>query len=376
MIQRYYSSLLKRYLQPNKVLVLYGPRQIGKTTLIEDFIKNYPGKIYQSSGEDAGLREVLESSDFSRIISFFTGYDLVFIDEAQRVNHIGQALKIMVDQIPNIHIIATGSSSFDLSNKIGEPLVGRQTILQLFPIAVLELLEQDGPAIVDQRLEQLLIFGGYPASLTSPNQQDKIDYLYQIRDSYLYKDILELDRVRNAQKILDLLRLVAFQIGHEVSLEELGKQLGMSRNTVARYLDLLEKAFVLIRVAGFSRNLRKEITKTARYYFYDTGVRNAIINNFNFLNSRDDVGQLWENFLFVERMKKRAYQRIHARQYFWRTWSQQEIDLVEDRDGALHGYEFKWKSQSKQKVPTEWLEAYPGASYQVIHNTNYRDFIG
>jgi predicted AAA+ superfamily ATPase len=263
----------------------------------------------------------------------------------------------------------------DLSNKVGEPLVGRQTILYLFPISVLELQSEHGNAFIEQQLEQLLIFGAYPEVIMSTSFEEKKNYLFQIRDAYLYKDILELERIRNSRKLLDLLRLIAFQIGHEVSLQELGRQLSMSKNTVERYLDLLEKSFVIINVQGFSRNLRKEITKTSRYYFYDLGIRNAIINNLNLLNSRDDVGQLWENFLFIERLKKQTYHQIHANNYFWRTWSQQEIDLIEERNGTLFGYEFSWKNKKTLIAPSEWIKAYPDTEYTVIHRDNYISFL-
>lgn len=375
MIQRYYSNKIQKYLEPNKVLVIYGPRQVGKTTLIQEFVKTFKDKTYQSTGEDQTLKDILESNDFSKIIPFFTGYDLIVIDEAQKIHNIGQALKIIVDQIPGILIIATGSSSFDLSNKVGEPLVGRQTILRLFPLSVMELLIEYGNAYITHHLEQLLIFGAYPEVVTGQSFEKKINYLYQIRDAYLYKDILELEQVRNSRKLLDLLRLVAFQIGREVSLQELGRQLGMAKNTVERYLDLLEKSFVLINVGGFSRNLRKEITKTSRYYFFDLGVRNALIGNFNLLNSRDDIGQLWENFLFIERLKKQTYLQIHANNYFWRTWSQQEIDFIEERDGKLYGYEFSWQPKKKTSPPSEWAKAYPEAHYEIIHRENFLPFI-
>lgn len=375
MINRYYSNKIEQNLKPNKVLILYGPRQVGKTTLIKVFLESYEGKVYKSTGEDTTLRSILESDDFSKIIPFFSGYDLIFIDEAQKIENIGQALKIIVDQIPGIRVIATGSSSFDLSNKVGEPLVGRQTVLYLFPVSVLELQSEHGNAFVEHQLEQLLIFGAYPEVIMSTSFEEKKNYLFQIRDSYLYKDILELERIRNSRKLLDLLRLIAFQIGHEVSLQELGRQLGMSKNTVERYLDLLEKSFVIINVQGFSRNLRKEITKTSRYYFYDLGIRNAIINNLNLLNSRDDVGQLWENFLFIERLKKQTYHQIHANNYFWRTWSQQEIDLIEERNGTLFGYEFSWKNKKTLIAPSEWTKAYPDTEYTVINRDNYISFL-
>jgi predicted AAA+ superfamily ATPase len=374
MIRRFYDNLLADYLQPNKVLVIYGPRQVGKTTLVHAFLQTYSGSVYVSTGEDARLRDVLISNDFSRIIPYFADYELVVIDEAQKIENVGQGLKIIVDQISGIKVIATGSSSFDLANKIGEPLVGRQKVKTLFPVSVMELAENYGRAYVWDNLDNLLVFGAYPEVLTAVSLSDKREYLTLLRDSYLYKDILELENIRASRKLLHLLRLIAYQIGSEVSLQELGNTLEMSKNTVARYLDLLEKAFVLINVGGFSRNLRKEVTKTSRYYFYDLGVRNAVINNFNHPTERNDGGQLWENFLFIERMKKRAYQQIFANYYFWRTWDQKEIDLVEEREGKLFGYEFKY-GNAQPKPPGLWFQTYPEAEYQVINRDNFMDFV-
>lgn len=375
MIKRYYADKIHTFLKPNKVLVVYGPRQVGKTTLIEAFLQQYKGKLYRNSGESKKLQSILESYDFAKIISSFKEYNLLFIDEAQKVSKVGEGLKIIVDQIPGIQVIATGSSSFSLSRQVGEPLVGRQHVIKLFPFSVLELVDAYGRLFVEDQLEQLLIFGGYPEVMTHESINQKITYLEQLTDGYLYKDILELEQIRNSKKILDLLRLIAFQIGQEVSLHELGQQLGMGKNTVERYLDLLEKSFVIIRVGGFSKNLRKEVTKMARYYFYDNGVRNAVIGNFNFLDSRNDIGQLWENFIVVERMKKRAYQQLYANQFFWRTWDKQEIDIVEERGGKLFGYEVKWQAKGKMRAPKDWLSTYPEAEFQVIDQHNYIDFI-
>ncbi len=374
MITRFYQNQFDDLMRPNKVLVIYGPRRVGKTTLSRSFVDSFNGKVYQSTGENTLLRTVLESSDFSKIIPFFQDYDLVFIDEAQWINHIGLGLKILIDQISGIKIIATGSSSFDLSNKIGEPLVGRQHIIHLHPISVMELKENFGGAYLMENLENLMVFGAYPEVLEATSFSTKIEFLTQLRDSYLFKDILELENIKNSKKVYDLLRLVAFQIGQEVSHHELGTQLGMSKNTVARYLDLLEKAFVLINVGGFSRNLRKEITKTSRYYFYDNGVRNAVLGNFDFIENRNDVGQLWENFLFMERLKYREMKGIYANTYFWRTYDQQEVDLVEERDGKLYGFEFKWGNK-KAKAPRSWLKTYDNASFEVITPENYLNFI-
>jgi len=375
-IFRYYSNILGSFLKPNKVLVIYGPRQTGKTTLVNKYLESLSKeiKVYRGSGENLERRNTLESQEFSKSIPFFQGYDLIFIDEAQKIENIGSGLKIIVDQIPGIKIIATGSSSFSLSNKIGEPLVGRQTVLTLFPFAVLELKKELGSAYPFENMENLLIFGGYPEVITSSSRDEKITYLNQLRDSYLLRDLLELENIKNARKIFDLLRLIAFQIGKEVSLQELGTQLGMSKNSVERYLDLLEKSFVIINLRGFSRNLRKEITKTSRYYFYDNGVLNAIIGNFNYLKQRNDIGQLWENFLFTERMKKQSYYRLFANNYFWRTWDQKEIDLVEERDGKLFGYEFKY-GKTKYIKPKLFLKTYPTAQIELINRENYIDFV-
>jgi uncharacterized protein len=375
-ITRHYSDKFDSLLKPNKVLVIYGPRQTGKTTLVNKYLEGLPNdvKLYRGSGENLELKNVLESQEFSKIIPFFEGYNLIFIDEAQKIEKIGLGLKIIVDQIPGVKIIATGSSSFSLSNEIGEPLVGRQSVLTLFPFAVLELRKAFGSAYPIENLENLLLFGGYPEVITSASREEKITYLNQLRDSYLLRDILELENIKNARKIFDLLRLIAFQIGHEVSLQELGGQLEISKNSVERYLDLLEKSFVIINLRGFSRNLRKEVTKTSRYYFYDNGVLNSIIGNFNYLKQRNDTGSLWENFLFTERLKKQAYYRMFANNYFWRTWDQKEIDLVEEREGMLFGYEFKF-GKTKYTKPALFIKTYPSARVELINRENYIDFV-
>lgn len=376
MLGRYFDKRIREILEPGKVIVIYGPRQVGKTTLVENFLNNcHPNtKIYKNSGENVDLKNVFESQSFSKIIPFFQDYDVIFIDEAQKIENIGLGLKIIVDQIPGKMVIATGSSSFDLSNKIGEPLVGRQKILKLYPFSILELVEEFGGAYPFENLQNMMIYGGYPDVIVNKSFRDKVETLNLIRDSYLFKDILELENIKSSKKIHDLLRLIAYQIGKEVSLQELGRQLEISKNTVERYLDLLEKAFVLINLRGFSRNLRKEVTKTSRYYFYDNGIRNSIIGNFQPLDQRNDVGELWENFMFIERLKKREYHQIHANNYFWRTWDQKEIDLVEEREGKLFGYEFKYKKDKFTK-PKLFLETYPEAEVNLVNNNNYLDFI-
>jgi hypothetical protein len=377
MIPRYYTDSIDQRLRPNRVLVIHGPRRVGKTTLIQNYIDSLPPQtnLLHTTGESIEIREILESRSLRTIQSYFADVDLFVIDEAQYVHNIGLGLKILVDHLPGVRVIATGSSSFDLSNELGEPLVGRQHVLKLYPLAVLELQKEFGSFAIRQKLEELLIFGGYPEIITSESRSERIEYLQQIRDAYLFKDILRLQELRNAQKLHKLLQLLAFQVGQEVSLQELGNALDMSKNTVDRYLDLLEKTYIIKRVGGFSRNLRKEVNKMSRYYFFDNGILNAVINNFNALDARDDVGVLWENFLFMERLKKQEYHRLYANNYFWRTWTQQEIDLVEERGGKLHGYEFKWSTKKTPAAPSAWREAYDNSTYQVINPDNYLDFV-
>ncbi len=373
-IYRFYDDKISSLLHNGKVLALYGPRRVGKTTLIKSFLENFSGKFYFGNGDDSALREILESENINRITSAFKGYDLIVIDEAQRIINVGFGLKILVDSLPKCKVIATGSSSFKLSGKIGEPLTGRQKTALLYPLSALELSEEFGRMAINENLENYLIYGSYPEVITAENTEDKKDYLVLLRDSYLFKDILELENIKNFSKLFDLLKLIAFQIGKEVSLNELSNSLEIAKQTVERYLDLLEKTFVIKRVRGFSGNLRKEVTKTSRYFFMDNGIRNAVINNFNNLSTRNDVGLLWENYLFVERIKKQTYKKIYSNNYFWRTYDKKEIDMVEERDGKLFGYEFKWggKKKASEKL---WLETYKNAEFELINKDNYLDFI-
>jgi predicted AAA+ superfamily ATPase len=374
-IPRFYENL-NLYLKPNKVLVIFGSRQAGKTTLLKKFLSENKDKFRYKldSGDDINLHAVLGSSDFKKIIEYAKGYDLIAIDEAQRIKNIGLGLKILVDQIPNIKIIVTGSSSFELAGQIGEPLTGRKITLSLFHLSQIEMGNLYNDYDLKSRLDDYLIYGAYPEVLTNEFINDKKIILEELVGSYLLKDILELEKVKSSKLLLDLLRLLAFQIGSEVSLSELGKQLGIEGKTVARYLDLFEKSFVIINIRGFSRNLRKEITKKSKYYFLDNGIRNAIIANFNPLEIRDDIGKLWENFLVVERIKKQSYHQIYANNYFWRTWNQKKIDWVEERDGKLFGYEFKWKSKYQKKT-SAWVESYPDATLEIVDKENYLEFV-
>jgi uncharacterized protein len=374
-IRRYYANL-NSYLRPNKVLVIYGARQVGKTTLLKDYLATVKGKIkYRlDSGEDISVAEVINSNSFSKIKEYVTGYDLIVIDEAQKIKNIGEGLKIIVDEIPGIKVIATGSSSFDLAGQIGEPLTGRKIVLTLFPVSQIEISNMYNNHDLRNNLPDYLIYGGYPEVVAEKNINEKKRILNEIVNSYLLKDILEMEKVKGSKVLLDLLRLLAFQVGSEVSLSEIGQQLQIDYKTVARYIDLFEKSFVLINLRGFSRNLRKEITKKSKYYFCDNGLRNAVIANFNSLEMRDDVGKLWENFLLTERIKKQNYKNIYANNYFWRTWEGQEIDFIEEREGNLFGFEFKWKEENV-KIPKDWTKSYPKAEFQAVNRNNYLEFI-
>lgn len=372
-IPRIYQNL-GEWIKPGKVLLIYGPRQVGKTTLLTHFLAHSALVTRLESGEDIRVREIFETGDFRRILEFVQDYNLIAIDEAQKIPHIGEGLKIISDHAPSVRVIVTGSSSFELAGQVGEPLTGRKTTLTLFPVSQLELKELYNPFELKQHLEQLLVYGSYPEVAATHMDSERKQLITEIAHSYLLKDILALDKVKNSKVILDLLRLLAFQVGSEVSLSELGRQLGIDYKTVARYLDILEQSFVIINVRGYSRNLRKEITKKSKYFFYDTGIRNAIIANFNPLHLRDDVGKLWENFLVIERLKKQAYTNIYSNNYFWRTWEGQELDWVEERDGKLHGYEFKW-SKAAARAPSKWKENYPESTFAIVTPENYLDFV-
>lgn len=372
LIPRYYDNL-KKYLKPNKVLVIYGPRRVGKTTLLENYLSKTNLKYKLDSGDNIKTQQILSSQNFNQITEYAHGHDLIAIDEAQRIPNIGMGLKILVDQLPGIRIIATGSSSFELLGQVGEPLTGRKRTLTLFPVSQIELKRLHNKHELKEKLSERLIFGSYP-EVIKVNKGEKIDILNSIAESYLLKDILELEKVKGSKTLLDLLRLLAFQLGNEVSLSGLASRLGIDYKTVARYLDLFEKSFVLYNLRGYSRNLRKEITKKSKYYFYDNGIRNAIVSNFNDLELRNDIGKLWENFLVIERLKLQKYKKLYANNYFWRTWEKQEVDWIEEREGALFGFEFKY-AKDKLKTPTSFREAYPNVKLKLINKENFLEFI-
>ena len=369
-----YGKFIKRLI-PNKVLVLLGARRTGKTVFIKKVIENIKEPYLLMNGEDVDASDMLKKRSVENYKRLLGNKKVLIIDEAQKIQEIGIKLKLMVDEIKGIKIIATGSSTFDLNNKLGEPLTGRQYTFNLYPLAQMELSKTETAMQTHSRLEERLIYGSYPELLHKKSAEDKIEYLKEIVSSYLLKDLLVFESIRNSSKLLDLLRLIAFQIGKEVSYHELGTQLGMSKNTVERYLDLLSKVFVIYRVQGFSRNLRKEITKSSKWYFYDNGVRNTLIANHNPVNLRNDIGALWENYLLSERLKYQSYTGMLVNNYFWRTYQQQEIDWIEERGGKLHAFELKWNPSKKVKTPSAWKDGYPKSSFEVITPENYLDWI-
>ena len=374
-IPRTIKTEIQRYLQPNKVVVLLGPRRMGKTSLIRKILAESSEPYQLLNGEDLGTQELFSRRTIPALSSMLQGKKFLVIDEAQKVPDIGNALKLMVDEIPGLKVMITGSSAFDVENYTGEPLTGRKTTFKLFAISEGELINLEAITERKDKLYERLVYGSYPELLQLPTYEDKNRYLRELLNSYLLKDILTFETIRNSDKIIGLLRLIAFQVGSEVSTTELARSLQISKNTVDKYLDLLTKVFIIHKVGGFSRNLRKEIIKSSRYYFLDNGVRNVLIGNLNSIQQRNDQGILWENYLVSERIKCQHYTNTLVYNYFWRTYDRQEIDWVEDRSGQLHAYEFKWNSKKRVRAPGGWTRAYPKASFEVINPENYLDWL-
>jgi len=373
-IKRILQNRIEARIEPNKVVLIFGARRVGKTIMMRKIVEDFSGRVMMLNGEDYDTLALLENRSVSNYRHLLDGIDLLAIDEAQSIPHIGSILKLIVDEIPGIRVLASGSSSFDLLNKTGEPLVGRSTQFLLTPFSQEEIAQTETALETRQNLESRLIYGSYPEVVMMDNYERKRDYLRDIVGAYLLKDILAIDGLKNSRKMRDLLRLIAFQTGSEVSCEELGKQLGISKTTVERYLDLLEKVFIIYRLGAYSRNLRKEVTKAGKWYFYDNGIRNAIIGAFSPLAIRQDVGALWENYIIGERRKANFNNRLHKDFYFWRTYDKQEIDLIEEDTGTLTALEFKWGSKMPT-APKVFQEAYPHAVFHVVNRENYLDFV-
>jgi uncharacterized protein len=372
---RILESKIESRLKEGKIIVLFGARRTGKTFLIKQILQKQTETTLLLNGEDLDVQKILANRSVAHFKNLLGNVRFLCIDEAQKIPNIGAILKLMIDEIDNLKIIATGSSAFDMNQQFGEPLTGRKITFRMFPIAEMEWKTEENFLEQPTKMRERLVFGSYPELMHLPTRAEKTEYLTEMVRSYLLKDILELEGIRFSGKILDLLRLVAFQVGSAVSLSELARQIGMDVKTVDKYLDLLEQVFVIFRVRGYSMNLRKEIVKSPKFYFFDNGIRNAVISNLHPIELRQDVGALWENYVISERVKHQHYSNMLVNNFFWRTYDQQEIDWLEEREGRLFAYEMKW--QKKQtKVPPTFATAYPNSTFEVIHSENYRAFLG
>lgn len=366
--------ILEKLAKSNKIVIIYGARQVGKTTLVEQIIEKLNLKTLKINADELKYHDILGSRDLDKMKSLVSGYELLFIDEAQRIENIGINLKILADGLPNLKIIATGSSSFELAGKMKEPLTGRTWTYNLYPLSFLELSGIYNEFEIKNHFDDFLIFGGYPGVFVEENLSDKKKLLEEISSSYLYKDILKLENIKKSEKIYKLLKLLAFQIGQEVSINELAVNLELSHVKVRKYLDLLEKSFIIFRLSALSKNPRKEIAKKDKVYFCDLGIRNTIIDNFNPLADRNDQGALFENFLMSERIKKNRYQEKSVSGYFWRAYTGSEIDYVEEEAGKFRAYEFKY-GKKKARIPQKFFDSYGKSEFKTINKDNYLKFI-
>lgn len=367
------QNLKNDLLHSNKIIVLYGARQTGKTTLADQIISSFEGRVLKINAHELKYIDIFSSRDFNKMNLLVDGQDLLFIDEAQRIPDIGINLKILHDALPELKILVTGSSSFDLAGKISEPLTGRTITYTLYPFSLAEIRTQKSIFEIMDNFENLLIYGMYPGVHLITNAMGKEKQLTELSTAYLFKDIFELSSVRNPSVFRQLLRLLAFQTGSEVSIPELSRNLNISQETVNNYIDLLEKAFIIFRLGGYSRNLRKEVTKRNKIYFWDTGIRNSVINNFSHFEYRTDTGALWENFIIAERLKYQAYSNINVNPYFWRTYTGAEVDYIEERNGKLSAFEIKLKNK-RASAPKTWIENY-GNDFSIIHPDNFHEFL-
>ena len=373
MIERSIENHLKTRLFKGKAILIFGSRQVGKTTLLKKIIQDQTLPTLWLSGDEPDIRLALTNTTSTQLRGLIGQAKIVVIDEAQRIENIGLTIKLATDNFSDIQIIATGSSAFELANKINEPLTGRKFEYFLFPFSFDELAKKNGIIEEKRMLERRLIFGSYPEVVNQVGNEKEI--LNLLTNSYLYKDLLEYEGIKKSSLLSKILRALALQLGSEVSYNEVSQIVGADKNTVEKYIDLLEQAFVLFRLNAFSRNVRNELKKSKKIYFYDNGIRNAIIGNFQLLGNRTDVRALWENYLMAERMKVRKYNQAYGETYFWRTAQQQEIDYLEEKDGLINAFEFKWNSKERVRFPKTFIEAYPNSTLTTVNPSNYNDFL-
>ena len=373
MLNRKLITLLQSYFFKGKIIQLLGARQVGKSTLLPELVKGYGDDVLWLNGDEWDMRQILSKPTTATLKNLIGNKKVVIIDEAQRVENIGITLKIIADNIKGIQVIATGSSAFELSNRINEPLTGRKYEFFLYPLSFGEMVANTSLLDEKRLIDHRLIYGYYPEIVAKPGEER--EHLSLIASSYLYKDLFDWQQIKKPALLENLLQALALQLGNEVSFRELGQLTGADNETIERYVTLLEKAFVIFRLGTLSRNMRSELKRSRKIYFWDVGIRNAIIKNFNPLALRQDVGALWENFLIVERIKANAYANISVNRWFWRTHAQQEIDYVEEGGGKMNAFEFKWNARGKIKFPAAFTTAYPDASVQGIDQNNFTDFI-
>ncbi len=372
MVERSLEMNIISRLNKGKAIIILGARQTGKTTLLKTLFNNKQGVLWLNADE-IDVQNLFEQYSSTRFRNLFSKFSTIIIDEAQRIKNIGLKLKLIIDEIPDKQLLATGSSAFELSNQINEPLTGRKWEYFLFPLSFLEMCKHSGLMDEQRMLSHRLIYGYYPEVVTSKGNEK--DILKQLTDSYLYKDILMWKDIKKPEKLIKLLQALALQVGSEVSYHEIGQTIGLDNETVEKYIQLLEQTFVIFRLTSLSRNLRSELKRSRKIYFYDNGIRNAIIANFNQPELRQDIGALWENFLISERIKSQHYNNIWVNRFFWRTHGQQEIDYIEERDGIIYGFEFKWNPKKQFRFSKTFLNAYPNSKTEVISKENFYDFL-
>lgn len=372
MIPRILEKNIKDKLFQGKAIILYGPRQVGKSTLIKKILTNY--KSLYLDGEEFVTQQNLNKPRIDYLNSNFKGLDLLVIDEAQKIPNIGSTLKLLVDHLPSLQVIASGSSSFDLANKISEPLTGRKYTFKLFPVSLLELTTGLTNYEISSNLEKYLVYGLYPEIVSSENSQ-KEEKIRELSNTYLYNDLINFAGVLDRDVLFRLLKMLALQIGSEVSYHELGINLGIDQSTVKRYLEILEKSFIVKTLSAYSNNPRTEISKKKKVYFWDCGVRNSLIENFTGLENRLDVGALWENFCVMERVKYLNYKKIYSLTYFWRNYAGNEVDFIEESGGKLQGFEFKFSYKKKYKTPLQFKKLYPGTEIKVVNQDNWTQLL-
>ncbi len=374
MINRVFNKLITKDFFKKKVLVIIGARQVGKTTVVKQLVDSCGMQSKYINGDEYDIHPIFKKPTSTQLKALIGNNRVVVIDEAHQIPNIGRALKLIIDTYPEIQLIATGSSSFDIGNRVNEPLTGRKFEYMMYPLSVGELVSHSGMLEEKRMLNHRLVFGSYPDVVI--NQGDEVPILKNLVSSYLYRDVLQLDGIKKPSLLTSILSALAFQVGSEVSINEVAQLVGSNGHTVERYIDLLEKSFVIFRLRAFSRNARNELKKSQKIYFYDNGVRNAVIGNYSDLINRTDIGALWENYLMSERVKKLGYEGFYGYRYFWRTTQQQEIDLLEEVDGQLYAFEFKWNIKSKKdKIPRSFTNHYPDAITHIVTPDNYMDFL-